>query len=305
MNLVFAGSGEFGLPSLRALLASRHRIVQIVTQPDRPAGRGRQLTPTPIGQFAIEHHLPLSRTADINAEALPSADLLVVIAFGQKISQQVIERFPKQAINLHSSRLPKFRGAGPVNAAILAGETVSGNSIIRLAERMDAGAVLGQSELAIGETETAGELHDRLSADGAPLLLRVIDELEAGTAVETLQDESAVSRARKLSRETTKIDWSQPATKIATQIRGLYPWPGCQVELFDTNDRVIATVTLSRARATPLAGSPGVINPDGTIGSGSGSVEIIDLQPQGKRPMPLSAFRNGYPWKPGMRVRSK
>lgn len=305
MNLIFAGSGEFGLPSLAALLTSEHRVVQLVTQPDRPAGRGRQLKPTPIGQLAIDRGLPLLRTEDINREVLPAADLLVVIAFGQKISPSTIEPFPKQAINLHASLLPKYRGAGPVNAAILAGDAVSGNSIIRLAERMDAGAVLGQSSLAIGELETAGELHDRLADDGAPLLLRVIAQLAKDSATELPQDETQVSKASKLSRASTRIDWSASAVQIACQIRGLYPWPGCQVELLDVDLRVITTATLAKAVAlADVSGEPGVVRADGTIGTGTGVLRIVELQPQGKRLMPLAAFRNGYRWEAGMRLRS-
>src|SRR3954470_20693861 len=154
LKLIFAGAGEFGLPTLRALLDAGHEIVQVVSQPDRPAGRGRKLTPTPIAQFALERGLPLLRTANINAEPLPAADVMVVIAFGQKIAENVVHHARLGSLNLHASRLPKFRGAAPINAAILAGETVTGNSVIRLAQKMDAGAILGQSMLEIGELET-------------------------------------------------------------------------------------------------------------------------------------------------------
>src|SRR4051812_30100083 len=188
LNIIFAGSGEFGLPTLRALRDAGHEIVQIFSQPDRPAGRGRKLTPTPIAQFAIEQNLPLIRTANINTESLPQADVMVVIAFGQKLADQVVNHPRLGSVNLHASRLPKYRGAAPINAAILAGETVAGNSIIRLAQKMDAGAVLAQSSIPIGELETAGELHDRLAQDGAPLMLSVLQSLTNGSAIETPQD---------------------------------------------------------------------------------------------------------------------
>ena len=177
MKIIYAGSGEFGLPTLRGLLDAKHAVELVVSQPDRPAGRGRQLTPTPIAQFAIEKNLPLLRTADINKESLPPADLLVVVAFGQKIAANLVTQPRLGSVNLHGSRLPKFRGALPVNAAILAGEKITGNSIIRLASKMDAGAILGQSEIPIGQLETAGELHDRLAIDGAILMLDVIEKL--------------------------------------------------------------------------------------------------------------------------------
>jgi methionyl-tRNA formyltransferase len=306
LSIIFCGSGEFGLHTLRALLESGHRIAQIFTQPDRPAGRGRKLTPTPVGQFAIDRKLPLTRTADINVELLPPADVVVVIAFGQKIAEHVTTHARLGAVNLHGSRLPKFRGAAPVQAAILAGESVTGNSIIRLAPKMDAGAVLGMSELPIGELETAGELHDRLAADGAPLMLRVLDELTTGRAVEVEQDHSRATLARKLSRESARIDWTRPAVEIARQIRGLYPWPACHVRIMEV-DRPLARATLVRARPVPSSDTltPGTIMSSGTIAAAAdGAVEIVELQPEGSRVMPLADFRNGHPWRPGLRIES-
>lgn len=304
MRIIFAGSGEFGGPTFRALMDGGHEIVLVVSQPDRPAGRGRHLTPTPIAQLAIEHNRPLLRTANINTETLPPADLMVVIAFGQKIAPPVVTHARLGAINLHGSLLPKFRGAAPINAAILAGETVTGNSIIRLAQTMDAGAVLGQSSLQIGELETAGELHDRLSQDGPALMLDVIKQLEEGRAVEVQQDHSLASRAPKLSRQSSAIDWNTAAAKVAREIRGLYPWPGCHVRLIDETGKERARASLVRARIIVESGQPGTILPSGTIACGQGAIEIVEIQPEGKRPMPLSAFRNGHPWQAGMRLES-
>src|SRR5262245_2205307 len=151
LSILFAGAGEFGVPTLRAIVAAGHSVPLVITQPDKPAGRGSKLTPTPIADAAVELGLPVVKTADIDAEALPPADLLVVIAFGQKIADSVIHAPRLGAVNLHASRLPKYRGAPPINRAILAGETIAGNSVIRLAQKMDAGAVLGMSALPIGE----------------------------------------------------------------------------------------------------------------------------------------------------------
>ena len=304
-SIIFCGSGEFGLPTLRALIESGHKIVHVFTQPDRPAGRGRKLTPTPIGQFAIDRNLTLTRTADINAEPLTPADVVVVIAFGQKIAEHVTTHARLGALNLHGSRLPKFRGAAPVQAAILAGESVTGNSIIRLAPKMDAGAVLGMSEIPIGELETAGELHDRLAADGAPLMLRVLEELATGRAVEVEQDHSRATLARKLSRDSARIDWTRPAVEIARQIRGLYPWPACHVRIME-GDRTLARATLVRARPVLLSehAAPGTITTEGRVSTNNSAVEVVELQPEGGRVMSLSDFRNGHPWKPGSRVES-
>jgi methionyl-tRNA formyltransferase len=305
LRILFAGSGEFGLPTLKALRGAGHCMVQIYSQPDRPAGRGRTMTPTPIAAYAIENSLAVVRTENFNNEPLPPADLLVVIAFGQKISEAAAAHARLGSVNLHASLLPKYRGAAPINWAILRGETVTGNSVIRLANRMDAGAILGQSNVSIGETETAGELHDRLAEDGAPLMLRVIDELASGKAVEKPQDESLATIAPKLSRETAKIDWSQSADVVARQINGLSPWPGCRVRLIDSGGKEIARLTLIRSRATNGdSKAPGSIDIEGHVGAASGVVEVLDLQPEGKRPMSLAEFRNGRPWLGGMRLES-
>jgi methionyl-tRNA formyltransferase len=280
--------------------------VQVVSQPDRPAGRGKKLTPTPIAELALQLSLPLIRTANINAEVLLGADLMVVIAFGQKIGPAAVSHPRLGSVNLHSSLLPKYRGAAPINWAILNGDSITGNSVIRLAEKMDAGAILAQSQLTIGEDETAGELHDRLATDGAPLILSVLDQLQSNTAVETQQDHSQATIAPKLSRQTAMIDWSKPAAMIVRQINGLSPWPGCRVKLME-GDTEIAKITLVRARpiGTRSMHSPGTLQNDSTIAGGDGSCfELLDLQPEGKRPMKLSEFRNGKPWHEGMRLES-
>jgi methionyl-tRNA formyltransferase len=314
LRVIFAGSGEFGLPTLRAVLDAGHQLLQVYTQPDRPAGRGRKLTPTPIGQFAIDQGLPLIRTQDINRESLPPADLLVVIAFGQKIAPEVASHARLGSVNLHSSRLPRWRGAAPINWAILGGDAQTGNSVIRLADRMDAGAVLAMSQLSIGELETAGELHDRLAVDGASLMLRVMQELVTGTAVEALQDESKATRALKLTREMTKIDWTKSGDEIARHIRGMYPWPGCRVRLVDRHGAEVDRLTLVRARAaSPMcetadvaarAAEWGAIGSDLHVCATAGAIEIIDVQPEGKRPMSLDAYQNGHRWEVGMRLES-
>ena len=307
LRLIFAGSGEFGLPTLKHLVASdKYDVVRVVTQPDRPAGRGLKLKPTAIAQLGLELGLPVIRTANINGEALPAADVMVVIAFGQKIAPHVVDHPRLGSINLHASLLPKYRGAAPINWAMINGETVTGNSVIRLANRMDAGAVLGQSRLEIGEIETAGEVHDRLALDGAVLVPRVLDELAAGTAVETPQDESLATLAPKLGRAHATIDWTRPPAAVANQIRGTFPWPGCHVRLFE-GGREVSRVTLVRARvaqAQPHAARPGEILPSGAVGAGAGAVEVVELQPEGKRPMPLAAYRNGHRWDAGMRLES-
>jgi methionyl-tRNA formyltransferase len=308
LRIIFAGSGEFGLPTLRALQSAGHQLVQIISQPDRPAGRGRKLAPTPISQFAIENSLSLTRTDDINREKLPPADLMIVIAFGQKISEGAANHPRLGSVNLHASRLPKYRGAAPINWAILNGETESGNSVIRLAQRMDAGAILGISSIKIGNLETAGELHNRLAEDGAPLMLDVVARLASGAANEIVQDESQATKAPKLARDSARIDWGKPAEFVARQIRGMYPWPGCRVRLLDASGKELDRLSLVRAAPCCITGVPpvpaGEISERYTVSTSQGQLEILELQPEAKRPMCLSAYRNGHPWQPGMRLES-
>ena len=311
LKIIFAGSGEFGLPTLKAVQLAGHEIVQVYSQPDKPAGRGRTLTPTPIAQYAIEQKLPLLCTDSLNSQILPVADVMIVIAFGQKISDAIANHAKYGSVNLHASLLPAYRGAAPIHWAILRGETVTGNSIIRLAQKMDAGAVLEQSRLVIGETETTGELHDRLSEDGAPLMLSVLQKLADGTSLESVQNESLATSAPKLSRDSAMVDFTQPPDKVSRQIRGLYPWPGCKVKLIqfgsDGLEKEIARLTLVRGSVdqTPHSSQaqPGEILANGNIAcDATGSVQILEVQPEGKRPMKLSDFKNGKPWCAGMRL---
>ena len=306
LRVIFAGSGEFGLPTLKAV-AERHEVVLVVSQEDRPAGRSRKLTPTPVSSFAFESNLPLVKTADINRLALPTADVLVVVAFGQKISPAIVNHPRLGSVNLHASLLPRYRGASPINSAILAGETVTGNSIIRLAEKMDAGAILGQSSRPIEPMQTAGELHDLLAVEGAPLLLEVLHQLASGTAKEIAQDASLVTIARKLSRADSQIDWTRSAEQIGRQICGLWPWPACRVELIDAAGAFIARLSLARAR--PIQGEgdrwhAGEITIDYgiSVAGGMEGIEIAEVQPDGGRLMSLNDYRRGHRWQPGMRL---
>ncbi|MCA9311572.1 MAG: hypothetical protein KDA21_10230, partial [Phycisphaerales bacterium] len=250
MKLIFFGSGAFGLPTLTRL-AETHELLAVVTQPDRPAGRRRQPTATPVGEWSAAQRpdLPLLKPEDVNdAEPLTQlramdAAAWVVIAFGQKLSQSLLaDRF---AINLHASLLPRWRGAAPIHRAVLAGDEITGNSVITLAERMDAGAVLGQSRRAIGETETSGDLHDLLAADGPDLVLRVLEACRAGSLKSEVQDEAAVTLARKLSREEAVVDWNEAASVCRARINGYSPWPGITI------GRESASLKLLRAGPGP------------------------------------------------------
>jgi methionyl-tRNA formyltransferase len=304
LNILFAAGGAFAVPTLRALLAVGHHIPLVVSQPDRPAGRGRKLTPTPVSQAALELNLPLLRTENINTESLPVVDAMVVIAFGQKIAANVVNAPRLGAINLHASLLPKYRGAAPINWAMMAGETVAGNSIIRLAERMDAGAVLAADALAIGPAETAGELHDRLAEAGAPLVIRTLESMALGSAIEIAQDESLATLAPKLSRQSALLDFTQSAERVVHHVHGLYPWPGCRVMIRENGTDVgRATLIRALAHAVDVKAPPGSIGENGHISAGLGtSIELLELQPEGKRPMALPEYRRGNRFGAGMQI---
>ncbi len=312
LKILFAASGEFALPTLAALSGiAEFQIQQVISQPDRPAGRGRHPQPTAISQFAIERHLPLVRTDNINIEPLPPGDLLIVIAFGQKISPELASRSTFGSINLHASRLPNLRGAAPINWAIIRGFNSTGNSIIRLAARMDSGAILAQSEIPIGPAETAGELHDRLAQDGVALVLQTIRDLARGTATESPQDESLATIAPRMSRADAHVDFASPdqtADAVCRRIRGTWPWPGCHFQLLDATGKAVSRVAI--ARAIPVASDesrwhPGEITGKLTVATADGrAIEIQHLRPDGGRLMSLSEFVHGHLWLPGLRLLS-
>lgn len=303
LQILFAGSGEFGLPTLDAL-RQRHEIVRVYTQPDRPAGRGKHLKATAVAEFAARRNLPLTKTDSLGSQTLAPADVLVVIAFGQKISQAVTKHPRLGAINLHASLLPKHRGAAPIHHALMNGERIVGNSVIRLARKMDAGAILGQSRLQVQDAETTGELHDRLAADGTGLVLRVLEELAAGTAIQREQDHAEAALAPKLARADAKLDFTRPAAQVAAKINALSPWPGCHVRLLEAAaSREELALLRARFADGSADGTPGEITSAGHIACGDGSqLEVIELQPRGRRRMTLQAYRNGHPWREGMRL---
>lgn len=300
MRLVFMGSGAFGLPTARAL-ADHHEIALVVSQPDRAAGRGRQLRPTPISEWALEAGLELDRPGDVNQpeprERIRAAapDALVVIAFGQKLGPELLDGLP--AFNLHASLLPAYRGAAPINRAMMDGHPRTGVSVIGLAQRMDAGLVYARAGCDIEPEETAGELHDRLAELGPATMLEVLERLAAGTLEGEAQDEECVTQAPKLSRAEATVRFDQPAEAARARVHGLTPWPGCDVDYAGTRLRLLRV----RAVARPDA-EPGVIASDGAIGCSEGALEPLEVQPAGRKPMDFAAWLRGHPIEPGARA---
>lgn len=307
MKLVYFGSGEFGVPTLAAL-HQRHELLTIVTQPDRPAGRSRQPTPTPVGQWAAEHaaNIPLLKPERVNEEScvarlreLP-AQAFVVIAFGQKLGTAVLAgRF---AINLHASLLPRWRGAAPIHHAVLAGDARTGNSVITLAQEMDAGVVLGESVRPIDPLVTTGELHDLLASDGPALVENVLAGHLAGTLNPRLQEATLVTRATKLSKADGWIDWSRGADECRRRVHGLTPWPGVSVKLLDESVKLLRCRV---AEAPIFDAAPGTLAdvPAGLVACGGGTaLQLLEVQPASGRAMGWTDFARGRSLRRGVEL---
>jgi methionyl-tRNA formyltransferase len=309
MNIIYLGSGQFGIDCLNALKNSIHKLQFIVTQPPNPAGRGRKPNPTPAAHWANANSIPFIETGNANtpemigkvAEYKP--DLIVVIAFGQKVGNDLISLPPKSAINVHASLLPKYRGAAPINWAIINGETETGISIITLAEKMDAGCVLGQARTDIEPDETAGQLHDRLAQLAAPLLLETIDKIADGSVVHTEQDHSKATLAPKLKKANGYIDFNEQAEILARKIRGFWPWPGASVKYQSKKSGKSIRVSIAAAQVIETAStvglSGGTLDENLNVVCGNNALRIFKIKPAGSPLMDFKDFVNGRQTQPG------
>jgi methionyl-tRNA formyltransferase len=296
MDIVYFGSGAFGIPSLERLVRD-HRVRAVVTQPDRPVGRGKVITPTPIGQAiaSMDSAIPVYKPERINQAEIRDeiraigADAWVVIAYGQKLGQKLLA--DKFAMNLHASLLPRWRGAAPINAAIVAGDSETGSCVITLVDEMDAGDVLASSTRVIQPNDTFGELHDLLAVDGVVPLFDALAKLEAGTLKPEIQDSSCVTLAPKLSKKDTKINFGWDATRCRNLIHGYNPWPSVTVTLGELS------IKLHRAEVIPdkSVTKPGtIVDADqGIVSCGEGCIRLIEVQPAGKKPMSWVDFSRG------------
>lgn len=310
LRVAFFGTPAFAVPTLERLLASRHPVAGVVTQPDRPRGRGQQVTASPVKAVAVAHGLPVLQpeklSRDLFAAPLSAlgADIGVVAAYGKILPDWLLAALPRGLINVHASLLPRYRGASPIHRAVMAGDAETGVTIMRVVKALDAGPMLAAARVRIGADDTTTEVEAVLAARGAQLLVDTLDALEAGTAVETPQDETQVSYAPKLTKAEASVDWRRPAPEVHNQIRGLWPWPHATTFLDGTR------YILHRSRRSALL--PGEA-PPGTILEASASegvhvacgggtaLELVEIQLEGKRVMHARDALAGQALAPGAR----
>jgi len=300
MRIVFAGTPQFAMPSLEALLAGDHSVVAVYTQPDRPAGRGRRLQASPVKRLALEHRIPvmqpqtLRSEAEIDAFARLRPDLLVVAAYGLILPAGILSIPTVGAINVHASLLPRWRGAAPIQRAILAGDEETGVTIMEVVEALDAGPMLLKKAIPIDPHETAGELHDRLAALGAEALCEALSQLETGKAQAIPQDESEVTYAVKITKEEAGIDWSLPAQTLARAVRAFNPWPVAFTR-FDEQVLRIWRAEAIPARSEDIPGTIVEARRNLEVATGEGRLRLLEVQLPGGRRQPAQAFLNAHP----------
>lgn len=296
MKVVFMGSGEIALPVLRWLASAPGiELVGVVTQPDRPSGRGLQVKPSPMKQLATEHGIPTQQPAKVRApEALEQiaalhADIFVVMAYGQILPQQLLDMPPLGAINLHASLLPRHRGAAPVHAAVLSGDARSGVTVMWMDAGLDTGDILLAKECGIDADETAGSLHDKIAELAPVALSEALDLIHAGRAPRLPQNDALATYAPKLDRSLGRLDWSQSAAEIDRTVRGLYPWPGCTAAVELEGGRSVE-LKIHRAKVCNESAEPSALR---FPCAGGGIIELLEVQPAGGRRMSGAEFVRG------------
>jgi methionyl-tRNA formyltransferase len=302
LRVVFFGTPEFAVPTLDGLIASRHHVVGVITQPDRPRGRGQQVVASPVKQVAERHAIPVLQPERLKDETFLDAylawqpDLGVVAAYGKILPAAVLAAPPLGLINVHASLLPRHRGAAPVHRAVIAGDSTTGVSIMGVVQALDAGPVFATVERAIGPDDTSVDVERDLAALGAALLVRVTDAIAGGTAHAVPQDDAAATSAHRLEKHESPIDWSLPSSVLHNRVRGLQPWPMAST-VFAGRRLIIVRSRLAPGAAVSSA-SPGtvleVLKDAIRVRTGDGGLDIVLLQPEGKRPMPARDFVAGH-----------
>lgn len=300
MRILFMGSAELACPCLEAVASlPAHEVVAVVTQPDKPKGRSLQLAPPPVKVTAARLGLPVHQPVKIREAvaniAVCRPDLIVVVAYGQLLPKAILDLPARGCLNVHTSLLPRWRGASPIQHAILAGDAETGVTIMYLNERMDAGDIICQRATPIGATETSGQLHDRLAQMGAALLAETL-RLEVWPR--RVQDEAQVTHARKLMKEDGRVDWTKSASEIERQVRAFDPWPGAHTFAGEDLLKIWRVAVVA-----PVNGLPGTIGPDLVVATGQGGLQLLEVQPAGGRRMTAAEFLRGRPLAAGTVLR--
>ena len=299
MRIVFMGTPEFAVPSLKALCENGYDVVGVFTQPDRPKGRGNKVTMSPVKEYALSQNIPVFQPQRIRRDGMEdlkalAPDLCVTAAFGQILSQEILDIPPMGNINVHASLLPRHRGSAPINWAILQGDKEAGVTTMMMDKGIDTGDMLLKSATPIQSGETAGELTLRLSQLGADLLLETLHALENGTLTRIPQDESQMTYDPMLDKQMGIIDWTMDAESIVNRIHGLNPWPGCSTAWQDGRLKLLrATVAQGSGAAGEIIGADAKAGL--TIACGSGAVNITTLQAPGGKPMNAKDYLRGHP----------
>ncbi len=302
MRLAFLGTPDFAVPTLEALAAAGHEIVRVYAQPPARAGRGKALRPSPVQAAAERLGLAVEtperfRGPAVEGVAALRLDAAVVVAYGQILGRDALAAPRLGCWNLHASLLPRWRGAAPIQRAVMAGDRETGVCVMRMEAGLDTGPVLACARTEIGPEETAGALHDRLAEMGAPLMVRALADLAAGRAEPVAQPEAGVTYARKIDKAEARIDWARPGEALAAHIRGLSPFPGAWFEAEGQRVKVL------RARAEAGAGPPGTVLDGGLlVAAGEGAVRLLELQRAGRGPLAAEDFLRGMPFAPGDRL---
>jgi len=310
VRVVFAGTGEFGVPCLEALVASdEHFVLSVITQPDRPAGRQQKLLPSPVKECALRHQLTVFQPEDVNTPTALSQiryqkpDLMVVVAYGQILKKPLLDMPDKGCWNVHGSLLPKYRGASPIAAAIRDRQKRTGVTIMQMNEGLDTGDILGRIATRIRPGETAGMLHDRLAGKAAPLLLDLLGKAEKGKIRSARQNQAEASVAPRMKKEDGKIDWNRSPEDIEAHIRAMQPWPGAYTWIPDGQDQKmlkIFSVILSR-RAKGKPGEIVEVNSHGIlVAAKKGGVLLRDVQLEGRKRMKAAEYARGAGLTDGM-----
>lgn len=299
LRIVFMGTPEFAVPSLRALIEVGENVVAIVTQPDKPRGRGKKLTPPPVREAALKHNIPVFQPEKIKDEPFITAisnfspDVIAVVAYGKILPKAILDIPPKGCINVHASILPKYRGAAPINWAIINGEKETGITTMLLDEGMDTGDMLLTEKVEIRDDDTTSSLHDRLKYIGADLLIKTIKDIKSETIRPIPQDDSQATYAPMLKKEDGRIDWTMKAEEIKNLIRGLNPWPGAYTRWDGKQIKIFKAEVEAGVKEEP--GTVINISTEGIFAAtGKGILLIKELQPENKNRMTASEFIKGY-----------